>query len=98
MELNTEQLNSRSGGVPGPATRRSVKVVKREDTESRDFAKRRDLFRKRFPDCKLTFPGPGALGCATDHRRGDVMTACAVPFFWQGVAYARAIGAQERSQ
>lgn len=58
--------------------------------------KLRAIFRERFPGCKLTFPGPGELECST-HPRGGVTIACAVPFFWRGVAYARAMAALERA-
>jgi len=55
------------------------------------------IFRERFPGCKLTFPGPGQLECAT-HPSDGVTIACAVPFFWRGIEYARAMTDQERSQ
>lgn len=57
--------------------------------------KLRALFRERFPGYKLTFPAPGQLECAT-HPSGGITLGCAVPFFWRGVEYARAMGARER--
>ena len=60
-------------------------------------SKLRAIFRERFPACKLHFPGHGQLECAT-HLSGGVTLGCAVPFFWRGIEYARAMATQERSQ
>lgn len=75
--------------------RRRVKVKKQDMASA---IKLRAIFRERFPACKLSFPGPGQLECAT-HPSGGVTLGCAVPFFWRGIEYAHAMGgAQERGQ